>query len=105
MNALFPARGAWAAAALLVTPLSFAANAQIAVSANDNKVTLQNGTTPVTANPPDDTVSIIDLSANPPKIVTELKAPSSVAGPPQTVAITPDGSLALGSSLFNFAPA
>ena len=105
MNWLFPTRAAWAAAALLVPLLSFAANAQIAVSSNDNKVTLQNGTTPVTANPPDDTVSIIDLSANPPKLVTELKAPSSVAGPPQNVAITPDGSLALVSSHFKFDPA
>jgi DNA-binding beta-propeller fold protein YncE len=95
---------ACAVAALAASLLVSAANAQIAVSANDNKVTLQNGTTPVVANPPEDTVSIIDLNAKPPKVVTELKAPSSVAGPPQNVAITPDGSLALVSSHFKFNP-
>ncbi len=35
----------------------------------------------------DDTITLIDLSASPPKIVGELKAPSSVVGPPQNVAI------------------
>lgn len=95
---------ACAGAALLLPVLAFAANAQIAVSANDNKVTLQNGTTPVQANPPEDTVSIVDLSAKPPKLVAELKAPSSVAGPPQNVAISPDGSIALVSSHFKFNP-
>src|SRR5689334_16199742 len=89
---------ACAAAALLLPLTMFAAHAQIAVSANDNKVTLQNGTTPVTANPPEDTVTILDLGATPPKVITELKAPSSVVGPPQNVAISPDGSLALVAS-------
>jgi len=90
----------------LVLPLmTYAAGAEVAVSANDNKVTLQNGTTPVTPNPPEDTVSIIDLAAKPPKLVVELKAPSSVAGPPQNVAISPDGSLALVSSHFKYDPA
>jgi DNA-binding beta-propeller fold protein YncE len=94
-----------AAAALLLPVTFYAAHAQIAVSANDNKVTLQNGTTPVTANPPEDTVTIIDLGAKPPKVITELKAPSSVAGPPQNVAISPDGSIALVSSHFKYDPA
>lgn len=84
--------------AALLVPLLSSAQAQTVVSANDNKVVFQNGTTPVVANPPEDTVSIIDLSAKPPKVVTELKAPSSVVGPPQNVAISPDGSIALVSS-------
>ena len=36
--------------------------------------------------------------------MAELKAPSSVAGPPQNVAISPDGSLALVSSHFKYDP-
>src|SRR5436309_4900281 len=50
-------------------------------------------------------VTAIDLSASPPKIVGELKAPSSVVGPPQNVAITPDESLALISSNMKLDPA
>ena len=56
---------------------------------------LVNGVNTVPPNPADDMVTAIDLSASPPKIVGELKAPSSVVGPPQNVAITPDESLAL----------
>src|SRR5262249_56677848 len=52
----------------------------------------------VQANPADDTVTIIDLGVSPPKVVGELKAPFSVVGPPQNVAIAPDESIALISS-------
>ena len=87
------------AAALLIVPLfpSLAA-AQLAVSANDAKAVLVNGVNTVPPNPADDTVTIIDLGVAPPKVVGELKAPSSVVGPPQNVAIAPDESIALISS-------
>ena len=87
------------AAALLIVPLfpSLAA-AQLAVSANDAKAVLVNGVNTVPPNPADDTVTIIDLAVSPPKVVGELKAPSSVVGPPQNVAIAPDESIALISS-------
>jgi len=87
------------ALALVVLPLvSFGAAAQIAVSANDNKAVLVNGVNTVPANPGDDTVTIVDLGASSPKVIGELKAPNSVVGPPQNVAITPDQSIALISS-------
>src|SRR4051794_2649609 len=41
-----------------------------------------------------DTVAIIDLSANPPKLLAELQVPASVAGPPGSVAVAADESLA-----------
>ena len=87
------------AAALLIVPLfpSLAA-AQLAVSANDAKAVLVNGVNTVPPNPADDTVTIIDLGVSPPKVVGELKAPSSVVGPPQNVAIAPDESITLISS-------
>src|SRR6516225_6219844 len=87
------------AAALLIGPLfpSLAA-AQLAVSANDAKAVLVNGVNTVPPNPADDTVTIIDLGVSPPKVLGELKAPSSVVGPPQNVAIAPDESIALISS-------
>ncbi len=75
-----------------VTP----AYAQLAVSANDNKVVNENGKNVVVANAAPDTVSIIDLKSL--KIVGEVQAPTSVVGPPLSVALTPDESYALVTS-------
>jgi DNA-binding beta-propeller fold protein YncE len=74
---------------------SIMAAAQIAVSSNDGKVVLNNGTVSVPASPVDDTVTVIDLGVSPPKVIAEFKAPSSVTGPPQNVAVAPDESFAL----------
>jgi DNA-binding beta-propeller fold protein YncE len=71
------------------------AGAELAVSANDNKVINVNGAVKVVPNAPSDTVAIIDLKASPPRVVAEVNAPVSVVGPPLSVAITPDESLAL----------
>jgi hypothetical protein len=79
--------------------------AQIAVSSNDGKVVLNNGTVSVPANPVDDTVTIINLGVSPPKIIAEFKAPSSVVGPPQNVAVAPDESFALVASNMKLDPA
>jgi len=79
--------------------LATAAHAQLAVTSNDNKVMLDNGTVKILPNPAPDTVSIIDLKASPPRVVAEVAAPGSVVGPPLSVALTPDERLALvGSS-------
>jgi DNA-binding beta-propeller fold protein YncE len=75
--------------------LASCASAQLAVSANDGKVRLVNGAAQTVPNPPPDTVSIIDLKASPPRVVAELPVPTSVVGPPFSVALTPDGKLAL----------
>ena len=94
------------ACALLATPLlPIGADAQIAISANDNKAILVNGVTLVADNPAPDSIDIIDLSATPPKVVGSLKAPASVVGPPQSVAITRDESLALVTGAFKLDPA
>jgi len=94
----------WAAkpaVALVLLPLfAAAAAAQIAVSANDNKAVLVNGNNIVPANPAADTVSIIDLGSAPPKIIAEVKAPASVVGPPQSVAVSRDESYALVTGAF-----
>ena len=82
-------------AAALAAP---AAAAQIAVSANDNKLMLLNGTPLVVQNPPPDSVSIIDLDAKPPALLGRVQAPTSVVGPPLSVALTPDASLAFVTS-------
>jgi DNA-binding beta-propeller fold protein YncE len=82
-------------ALLAVTTTAPVVRAQIAVSGNDNKILLVNGVVTVVPNPPPDTVSVIDLTTAPPRVVGEVPAPVSVVGPPLSVALTPDGSLAL----------
>lgn len=94
---------AWALAALPL--LTAGAVAQIAVSANDNKAVLVNGANVVPDNPAADTVSIIDLGASPPKLLGEVKAPASVVGPPQSVAVSRDESFALVTGAFKLDPA
>ncbi len=88
-------------AALVSIPM---ASAQLAVSANDNKVALVNGVSTVVQNPPADTVAIIDLKEFPPKILAEIEVPVSVVGPPLSVAITPDESLALVTAAMKINP-
>ncbi len=79
-------------------PAAGSAWAQLAVSANDNKVFWTDGVVRNVANPPPDTVTVIDLSSFPPRLVGELNAGATVAGPPQTVAVAPDESIALITS-------
>jgi len=98
-----PAKFVFAVAVLLM--LTAGAIAQIAVSANDNKAVLVNGNNVVPDNAAADTVSIIDLGSTPPKIIGEVKAPASVVGPPQSVAISRDESFALVTGAFKVDPA
>jgi len=94
------------ALAVVSLPL-FAMNAaaQIAVSSNDGKVVLNDGVVSVPASPTDDTVTIINLGVSPPKVIAEIKAPSSVTGPPQNVAVAPDESFALVAAVQKLDPA
>lgn len=84
--------------------LSVGAIAQIAVSANDNKVINVDGKNVIVQNAPADTVTIIDLGVKPPKVIAELKAPTSVVGPPQSVAISRDESFALVTGAIKIDP-
>src|SRR5213593_5288750 len=81
----------------LLAVLAFVAVAQgqLLVSTNDNKVTLVNGVATTVKSPPPDTLTVIDLKAWPPKVLAELDVPGSVVGPPFSVAVSPDESLAL----------
>lgn len=71
------------------------AHGQLLLSTNDNKVMLVNGVTTVVKSPPPDTLTVIDIKSWPPKVVAELDVPGSVVGPPFSVAVAPDESLAL----------
>jgi DNA-binding beta-propeller fold protein YncE len=90
-----PAPVAAGLALLASIAMAPAAGAQIAVSGNDNKVVLVNGVVTVVPTAPPDTVSIIDLKTSPPRVVGEVAAPVSVVGPPLSIAVTQDESLAL----------
>jgi DNA-binding beta-propeller fold protein YncE len=90
------ARASLLAVALSLLPwLATDVGAQIAVSANENKVVNINGTNTVIENAPPDTVTILDLGASPPKVLGEVQTGTSVVGVPQSVAISQDESIAL----------
>lgn len=88
----------------LAAALSTGAHAQIAVSANDGKVRLENGVVRILKDGVD-TVSLIDLAANPPKLVGEINVPASVAGPPTSVAVSPNEEIALVTAAMKVDPA
>ena len=82
-----------------------ASRAEIAISANDGKMIMEDGVAKVRKEPLPDTVSIIDLSGASPRIVAEIPVPASVVGPPPSVAIAPDESFALVTGAMKVDPA
>jgi hypothetical protein len=75
------------------------AGAEVAVSANDGKPKLTDGVVTVDPNRAPDNIVILDLKGPIPKVIaTVANVPTSVVGPPTSVAITPDESLALVSA-------
>ena len=97
-------RGVPVAAALLIA-MHVHANADLLVSANDGKAELVNGVNTVPDNPVPDSVSIIDLAATPPKLLAEIQMPTSLVGPPSSVAIARDESFALVTAATKIDPA
>lgn len=79
------------------------ASAEIAVSANDGKQNLINHVVGMPSPLEQDSISIIDFGPRPRVLVT-LPAPASVTGPPTSVAITPDESLALVTAARKLGP-
>jgi 6-phosphogluconolactonase (cycloisomerase 2 family) len=92
--------------ALAAMPLiSLSTLAEVAVSAQDGKQVLIDGVPSVPASPAADYVAIFDLNSTPPRLVAEVPAPTSVVGPPQSVAVAPDESFALVTSANAIDPA
>lgn len=96
------------AAAMLTAGLVGPAAAQLAVTANDGKVSLENGV--VKVNPKGaDSVAVVDLTpalhGKPPRLLYEIAAPASIVGPPQSVAVAPDQSFALVTANMKLDPA
>src|SRR3954447_8770546 len=93
MKSLSAARLSFVAAAALLS--ADAAVAQLAVSANDGHTAFVNNTTVGADSPAPDTVTILNLGVTPPKVVGEVQVPTSVVGPPQSVAVAPSEAIAL----------
>ena len=94
-------------AAGLVVGMSCAAPAlaQLAVSANDAKLTVVDGVNTPILKPPPDSVTVIDLGGGAPRVVGEVKVPTSIIGPPSSVAVAPDESIALVTASTKIDPA
>jgi DNA-binding beta-propeller fold protein YncE len=88
--------------ALLTFP--HAAAAQLMVVGNDEKVTFGDAGNLVFSAPGKDTISIVDIGANPesPKIIANLPLMNSIVGPPVNLAITPDERLAIVANSLNW---
>ena len=85
----------WICLALLCLFSAATTRAQLILSGNENKVDLNTGAIRVIPATAPDSVSILDFSTFPPKMLTVNNVPNTVVGPPSNIAITPDGSLAL----------
>ncbi len=71
------------------------ASAQLVISANDAKVTLVNGVATVLADRVPDSITIMEFTPGGLRERARLPVPTSVVGPPLSVAISPDNALAL----------
>ena len=98
-----PMRCIWSAAALAVMP--GLASAELMIIGNDQKVTWDDAGKPVLSAPGEDTISIVDIGADPenPKIIANLDLMNSIFGPPTNLAITPDDKLALATNAMSWA--
>jgi len=75
------------------------ASAEIAVSGNDTKPRLTDGVVSVDPGRSPDNIVVLDMKGPLPKVIARVdNVPTSVVGPPSSVAITPDESLALISA-------
>jgi len=83
-------------ALLLTLVASGLAQAELFVSVQDGKQALVNGALKVVAG--DDSLALIELLGGKLSLKAEVAVPTSVIGPPTSVAVTPDGRLALVSA-------
>jgi DNA-binding beta-propeller fold protein YncE len=75
-----------------------ASAADLIVSANDAKYVRVAGRDTYPADTGPDTLTVIDASSNPPRVIATVPVQHTLAGPPQGVAITPNGRLAIVSA-------
>lgn len=74
---------------------TLAQSRQLLVTANENKVELRQGVVTVRQADTQDSLTVFDVSVSPAKLIAKVDVPVSVVGPPQTLALAPDLSVAL----------
>jgi DNA-binding beta-propeller fold protein YncE len=82
-----------------------AANAQMMIVGNDEKITWDDAGKAIQHEPGHDTVSIVDISEpDAPRIVTTFPLINTIVGPPTNLAIHPSGEIALIANSINPEP-
>ncbi len=89
---------------MLIGAFPRAAGAQRMIVGNDEKILWDDAGKPVFMAPGRDTVSIVDIGANPgaPKIIANLPLMNSIFGPPTNLAIAPNEELAIVANSMNW---
>jgi DNA-binding beta-propeller fold protein YncE len=90
---LAPVAGMMAAMVAGLLPVS--ARADVVLTANDNHTVNVNGAAAAATNAPPDSVTVIDVANDRPKVVATIEAPTSVVGAPTAIWIAPDESWAI----------
>jgi DNA-binding beta-propeller fold protein YncE len=90
-----------AATAVTLAVCAGAAQAELAISANDGKQLRDGDPTPVTP----DSISVIDMGHYPPKILGTIPVPASMIGPPGAVAVGPGEKFAIVTAAEKYDPA
>lgn len=78
--------------------LEAGATPDLIVSANDAKYARVAGRDTYPRNAGADTLTVIDAASDPPRVIATVEVATTIAGPPQAVAISPDGRLAVVSA-------
>jgi DNA-binding beta-propeller fold protein YncE len=105
MTITIPGRILATAGGLAAALLCGTASADMVLVMLDRKVKLVDGVTTTVPAAKPDAVAVIDLAANPPKVVATIEnVPVSVVGPPSSGAISPDGSIAIVTSNMKLDP-
>lgn len=104
---LLRTRGVLAAftlACTLAAGTALAQPRQLLASANDAKVRLVNGVVTPQAADNQDSVTLYDIAQSPARLLARVDVPTSVVGPPQSIAITPDLGAIIVSAATRFDP-
>jgi DNA-binding beta-propeller fold protein YncE len=103
---MFSRQRSWKLAMLLscAAAATTPALADYIVSSNDNHSAIVNGAFGVSKSPGSDTLSVIDVSKYPPKVLSTIDVPSSVVGPPMAVAVNADETIAIVGSATKLDP-
>src|SRR6202035_1026240 len=93
------------AAIIALSCFAVAANAQMMIVGNDEKITFDDAGKAIQHEPGHDTVSIVDVSKpDAPRIVTTFPLANTIVGPPTNLAIHPSGEIALIANSINPEP-